>query len=213
MGGYGSGRTSYKRKAEHCRSLDVNRMQRDGCLREGSRGDWVWWCDGDEVARIGHRFTDGQLVLNYRVRQYEAEWELITQYINLTQSGCNYGNTRPYFQCPGVLNGWRCKRRIAKLFMGGRYFLCRHCNDIRYSSQSDPRCDRLLRRANKLRMALGGEPGTAYLIAPRPKGMWQRTYQRKRSEIEWCEGQADQLFLSKFRHVLSKEEREIYFGQ
>jgi hypothetical protein len=213
MGGYGSGRTSYKRKAEHCRSLDVNRMQRDGCLREGSRGDWVWWCDGDEIGRIGHRFTGGQLVLNYRVRHNEADWEAITQYINLTQSDCNYGNTRPYFQCPGVLNGRRCKRRIAKLFLGGRYFLCRHCNNIRYSSQSDPRCDRLLRRANKLRMALGGEPGTAYWIAPKPKGMWQRTYQRKRREIEWCERQADQAFLSKYRHILSEEEQQMYFGK
>lgn len=69
----------------------------------------------------------------------------------------------------------------------------------------------MLRRANKLRTALGGEPGTASWIAHKPKGMWQRTYQQKRFEIEWCENQADQLFLSKFAHLLSADEREMYF--
>ena len=42
--------------------------------------------------------------------------------------------------------------------------------------------------------------------------MWQQTYARQRFEIEWCENQADQLFLSKYRHILSVEEREMYFG-
>ena len=60
-------------------------------------------------------------------------------------------------------------------------------------------------------MALGGEPGSAHWIAPKPKGMWQRTYQRKRWEIQWCEDQANQLFLSKFRHVLSDDELRMYF--
>ena len=68
----------------------------------------------------------------------------------------------------------------------------------------------MLRRANKLRKALGGEAGTAYFIAPKPKGMWQRTYQKKRFEIEWCENQADQHFLSKYNHVLSAEERKMF---
>ncbi|MFC6588786.1 hypothetical protein ACFQDZ_17455 [Sulfitobacter pacificus] len=62
-------------------------------------------------------------------------------------------------------------------------------------------------------MALGGEPGTAHFIAFKPKGMWQRTYDRKRFEIERCENQADQLFLSKFSHLLSKEECEMFFRE
>jgi hypothetical protein len=41
----------------------------------------------------------------------------------------------------------------------------------------------MLRRANKLRVALGGEAGTANWIAPKPKGMWHRTYERKKFEI------------------------------
>ena len=54
MGGYGSGRTRYKLKAEHCRSLDVNRLNREGCLEHGRQGNWVWSTDGQELARIGY---------------------------------------------------------------------------------------------------------------------------------------------------------------
>lgn len=211
MGGYGSGRTSYKQKAENCRSLDVNKMNRDGCLRPGKRGHWIWSRDGEEMGRIGYQAKEGQLALDYRVRQNGGDWEPIAQTIRITQADCNYGGQRPYLMCPGVVNGQRCGRRVAKLFSGGRYFLCRHCYQIAYSSQSEARYDRMLRRANKLRTALGGEPGTAHWIANKPKGMWQRTYQRKRFEIEWYEGQADHLFIAKFAHLLSAEEREMYF--
>ncbi|SFO39206.1 hypothetical protein SAMN04487859_1392 [Roseovarius lutimaris] len=213
MGGYGSGRTGYKQKAENCRSLDVNRLHRQGCLCPGWRGNWIWSCDGEEVSRIGCRAEQGHFVLDYKLRQYGGEWEPISQTIRITRTDCHYGNQRPYFICPGVVSGRHCGRRVGKLFMGGRYFLCRHCYNIGYASQSEARYDRMLRRANKLRTALGGEPGTGYCIAPRPKGMWQRTYQRKRFEIEWCESQANQAFLSKYSYLLSEDEVEMYFGR
>jgi hypothetical protein len=104
------------------------------------------------------------------------------------------------------------RHKVVHVYAGGKYLLCRHCYNLAYTSQSEPRYDRMLRRANKIRRALGGEAGTANWIAPRPKGMSQRTYQRKRSEIEWCEGQANHLFIEQFRHLLSNEDREMYFG-
>ena len=209
MGGYGSGRHSYKQKAEDCRSLDVNRLHREGCLTPGRIGNWVWSRDGEEVACIGYRVEEWRFVLDYRVRMYGGDWESIEQPTRLTYTPCHYGNSRPYFICPGVVNGRACGRRVSKLFSGGRYFLCRHCYKVAYASQSEPRYDRMLRRANKLRMELGGEPGSAHRIAPKPKGMRQRTYQRKSFEIEWCEDQANKEFIRKFRHLLSTEEVEL----
>ncbi|MEP4981587.1 hypothetical protein [Ascidiaceihabitans sp.] len=211
MGGYGSGRTGYKQKAEHCRSLDVNRLHRDGCLQAGKQGHWIWSRDGEEIARIGYKAERGRFVLDCKVRLNGGDWEPIKQPIPLTYTDCHYGNQRPYFRCPGVVNGRHCGRRVGKLFSGGCYFLCRHCYNVNYASQSETRYDRMLRRENKLRMALGGEPGTAHWIAPKPRGMWQRTYQRKRLEIEWRENQADQLFIASFSHLLSGEELEMYF--
>jgi hypothetical protein len=209
MGGNGSGRTGHKQKAGGCKSLDVNRLHREGCLHGGSRGNWVWSQDGTETGRISYVATANCLVLDYKVRQYGNDWEAVTQTVPITRAGCNYGGTRPYFRCSGIVNGRHCGRRVGKLFAGGKYFLCRHCYGIAYNSQSEPEFDRMLRRANKLREALGGEAGSAHWIAPKPKGMWQRTYQRKRIEIKWCEDQANHLFISKFAHILSREERKI----
>lgn len=211
MGGYGSGRRGYKQKAEQSKSLDVNRLHREGCLSPGRRGYWVWSRNGEETGRIGYQATERHFVLDYKVRVYGGDWEPITQSIPLTYAECHYGGARPYFMCNGIVNGRHCQRRVGKLFAGGNYFLCRHCNRIAYASQSEPGYDRMLRRANKLRSALGGEPGTAHLIAPKPKGMWQRTYQRKQFQIWWHENKANQLFLSKFSHLLSAEERIMFF--
>jgi hypothetical protein len=210
MGGYGSGRPGNKQKAEDCRSLDIYKMKRQGCLEAGMRGNWVWSRDDNEIASIGYHCTGGVLELDYRVRVYGGDWESIQQNVPLVHSDCNYGGQRTYARCPGVVNDQPCGRRVGKLFSGGRFFLCRHCYRIAYASQSEPRYDRMLRRAQKLRMALGGEPGAAYPIAPRPKGMWQGTYLRKCSEIEWFEHQANIGFIQKFRHQFSGGDLKLF---
>ena len=164
------------------------------------------------MGRINYQSTEAGLVLDYRVKLYGGDWEPITETVPLTYLDCHYGGQRPFFRCPGVVGGRQCGRRVGKLFSGGRYILCRHCYSVAYASQSEPIYDRALRRANKKRKALGGEPGTAFFIAPRPKGMWERTYQRRRAEIKHAEYQANLHFLSKYRKFLSREELGMHFG-
>lgn len=62
----------------------------------------------------------------------------------------------------------------------------------------EDRASRMLRKANMIRMALGGEAGTAAFIARKPKGMWNRTYQAKVDRICRAEYQADLAFLSRY---------------
>jgi hypothetical protein len=187
-------------------------MHREGCLNAGFTGNLTWSRDGEVISQIGFRTEENRVIFDYRIKLHGSDWEPIRQYVPLTHIDCHYGGQRPYFSCPGVVNGQHCGRRVGKLFSGGRFFLCRHCYSIAYGSQSEDRHDRMLRRANKLRMALGGEPGTAHFIAWKPKGMWHRTYQRKRFEIEWCEDQANIAFISQYSHLLGASEFERFFG-
>ena len=94
---------------------------------------------------------------------------------------CRFGGARPYFVCPGIVNGIACGRRVVKLYGAGAYFLCRHCYRLAYASQREDSYDRASRRANNIRMRLGGEPGTAAPFPDRPKGMHYKTYERLKS--------------------------------
>lgn len=184
MGGYGSGRPGWHPKAEQFRSIDVNRLRKAGSLKEGNFGGWQWTVDGEKIASISMRAESARLILIYRIRPDGGDWESVEEPISLTESLCHYGGTRPWFLCPGVRNGRWCGRRVGKLYLGRRYFVCRHCLRLAYSSQSEEPMHRHNRRANKIRMALGGEPGTAAPPPRKPKGMHWRTYWRKMDEIE-----------------------------
>jgi len=123
------------------------------------------------------------LVLSYRARQRGEEWRDVEQPTRIVWMPCRFGGARPYFVCSGVINGIVCNRRVAKLYGAGPYFLCRHCHRLAYASQREDRYDRALRRADKIRMRLGGEPGIASVFPARPKGMHRETYERLQSRV------------------------------
>jgi hypothetical protein len=67
---------------------------------------------------------------------------------------------------------------VAILYGPGKYFLCRHCYDLRYESQREDKKDRALRRAQKVRQRLGGSANILESFPERPKGMHHDTYMR-----------------------------------
>jgi hypothetical protein len=204
MGGFGSGRPSGsgRNTVESCRSIDVNRLNREGCLEPGWRGSWQWTRDGEKVASISLRAEVGSLRLSCRVRIGGGEWEAVEENIDIARVPCRFGGSRPYFLCPGVVKGVTCGRRVAKLHGLGRYFLCRHCYRLAYASQSEGGWDRALRRANKIRQRLGGDPGMAF--PDRPKGMWRRTYDRLRDNAFEAEILADQIFAIQAERLVAR---------
>jgi hypothetical protein len=206
MGGLGSGRPAGfgRDKVEFCRSLDVNRLQKTGCLSAGWSGGWQWTCDGEKVAWINLRAEADRLHLAYRARIAGGEWQDVEEAVRIVRVPCRLGGARSYFICPGVVNGVACGRRVAKLLGPGRYFLCRHCYRLAHASQSEGGWDRALRRANKIRQRLGGNPGMAAPFPKKPKGMWRRTYERLREQAFEAEMLADEAFAISAERFLAR---------
>jgi hypothetical protein len=197
MGGFGSGRPAGlgRKTVEACRSIDVNRLHKAGCLRSGWCGGWQWTRDGEKIGSINLRAEPDRLHLSYRARTAGGGWENLAQTVRIVRVPCRFGGARPYFICPGVVNGIACGRRIGKLHGPERYFLCRHCYGLVHASQSENTWTRALRRANKLRLRLGGEPGALSSFPQRPKGMWRRTYHCLRHDAFEAEALPAEAFL------------------
>jgi hypothetical protein len=101
-------------------------------------GGWQWTRDGQKVASINLRAEIEWLHLSYRVRIGGGEWEDVAETVRIVRVACRFGGARPYFICPGVVNGIACGRRVAKLHGPGHYFLCRHCYCLAYASLRIP---------------------------------------------------------------------------
>ncbi len=125
----------------------------------------------------------------------------------IVRAPCQFGSSRPYFLCPGVVDGITCGRRVVKLYQRRRYFLCRHCYRLDYASQREDEMDRALRRAHKIRLRLGGAPDRASPFPKRPTGMWWRTYDRLRAIGFAAEMQANEAFVTRAQRFLATVHR------
>jgi len=206
MGGFGSGRRSGsgRNTVEASRSINVNKLHRAGCLHAGWVGGWQWTHEGEKVAWINLRAEHEWLHLTYRVRFGGGDWQDVAEVVRIVRVACRFGGTRPYFVCPGVVNGIACGRRVVKLYGPGRYFLCRHCYCLAHASQSEGAWDRALRCANKIRRGLGGDADTAAPFPSKPKGMWRRTYERLREKAIDAEIRADEAFVLQAARLLAR---------
>jgi hypothetical protein len=197
LGGFGSGkwdRSGVKRTAESCQRIDVRRWQREGRLEAGTRFGWSWTREGKKLADIGVLVGERRLTLEYRYRQGEAEWEDVVEDVPLVWTDCNYGGRRAWLICPGVKNGVPCRRRVAILYLGGRYFLCRDCYDLVYESQREDEMDQPRRKAQKIRVKLGGSANLLERLPDRPKGMRELTYWALQAEYYRLELAREAIF-------------------
>ena len=171
MGGPGSGRWyrwNTKDTAESRQHIDVREWQRQGWLHTGAQ---FWW--GGIMVEVKYE----RVLLSYRIRRGDEHGLDIEEPVPLTWTPCQYGGQRPWFWCPG----WECNRRAAKLYLGGRYFLCRDCHDLVYESQREDDATRLVTKARpKIRRRLGGSSSLVEPFPDKPKGMHWQTYERLR---------------------------------
>jgi hypothetical protein len=135
-------------------TLNVNELSEKGCLRPGWSST-CQWIVGNEVALINLLAEADRLSLSYTLRVRDGKSEDMTETIPIVHLPCRFGGSRAYFICPGPQDGTDCGRRITKLHLSHRYFLCRHCSQLAYASQFEQPWQRALRRANKLKQRLG----------------------------------------------------------
>jgi hypothetical protein len=147
------------------------------------------------------------------MRVGDGEWEDVAETIPIVYLGCRFGGHRAYFICPGPGDGTNCGRRVNKLHLSHRYFLCRHCNRLAYASQYERPWQRALRRANKLKQRLGIGVGIAEPLPNKPKRMWVRTYGRLLDELLQAETSADEARATMFNRLLAQVDNDIQADQ
>jgi hypothetical protein len=141
---------------------------------------FLHWSSGAWDRRCRERASAVELSYS---RGSEGRKEDVCYAIPLSWTPCNFGGSRPWFDCPGVVNEVPCGRRVAKLYLKGRYFLCRHCQDLGYSSQQEAQWHATLRRCQRIRQKLGGTANMTEPFPGKPKGMHLRTYLRLAWEV------------------------------
>jgi hypothetical protein len=191
MGGYGSGRRKEKPKIEECNSIDSNRLNRDGCFKNGWNGTMTWSRNGVKISSIGIHASNGSLHLSYCAEQYGT----VSQSVTIERIPCRFGGSRAYFRC-------ECNKRVVKLYAAGNHFRCRHCYHLSYSSKNESQWDRALRQRNKRRRRLSGKIGLQAYMAEKPKGMWWRTYQRLQERACEAEKRSDREFIMMARRLV-----------
>src|SRR5215204_1936764 len=209
MGGEGSGnwyRFNKKTTIDECQRIDVRYLHREGLLKPGRWFSLRWSRAGRETGTIrGVVSRDDrpeQITLLYRYRSGPSgEWEDVQEPVPLSWTGCNFGGERPWFVCPGA----GCGRRVAVLYGPGKYFLCRHCYDLRYESQREDKMHRALRRAQKIWKHLGGSANMMEPFPEKPKGMHWNTYDR----LFWEHHEAEMEQLAGMRTWLDKLEKKV----
>ena len=143
MGGYGSGWAREKKTpVEACWVLSVGKLQRDKLLRQGLRSHgsltWTNTVTGDKVASIAYEVNtldaDAWLRLHYTWKR-SGEVADVDYRVPLTTTPLPWGGVRWGFLCPGR----NCGRTCRKLYLpnGGRYFLCRVCYCLTYTSAQE----------------------------------------------------------------------------
>ena len=195
MGGYNSGGGRGAMRQGQFWDLDIAVLKRLDMLRPGYQKSLVWSTNGEERARIQVEAYSDHLILDYRSRDRGGEWEPIRDRIPLSFTTPNYGGERAWFVCPS------CYKR-KRVLWGRKYYRCAKCYGMTHDSQYEDRASRLLDRAQKIKVKLGGHASCLELFPPKPKGMHWRTYEAKRAEFDYWYREANKATMARFGQFL-----------
>lgn len=192
MGGYGSGRYGGRPTADMALRIDLAWMLRTDKAREDAiaSGSLHWSRGGQPVGSISYRAVmdeprSERLELSY-TRGPDHARETVKQTVRLVHTVPNYGGKRWWMICP--YRGCRA----AKLYLpnGGDRFASRKAWRLGYQSQRESKRERCFSKLNALQRKLGCQEGYEAPLC-RPKGMWQRTFERYQDRYWQLEHECD----------------------
>jgi hypothetical protein len=179
MGGFGSGgHNEYKGTVEHCKAIDVRKWKREGVLENPCFFTCFWKLNGQESS-IGVSVQRDLVTLTYTLNKSES----ISDTIYLDRTPCNYGGHRLWFICP------TCQNRAAKLYLRGKYFRCRNCQELNYysSKKSGDEIEKIDNKILKVHKKLKGDSKhfseILWRIPEKPRYMHHKTYKRLTEEL------------------------------
>ncbi len=185
MGGIGSGGGRWAPRTSQMKRIDLVQLKRLGMLSIGRRSNLRWSCNGEPIGDINLARRESSVDLDYRVRSPGEEWRPIQETISLDRTQQHLGGERLWFRCPGC---WK-RRRV---LYGGELFRCRKCYGATYPSQYEPLQERLITRAQNIRMKLGASGSIDEPFPSKPKFMRWNTYNRLEKQDEV----AQEMFLA-----------------
>ena len=199
MGGYGSGRRGGRPTAEDtgCYVLRASAFNR-AKLQDERHGTGTIHVGEDRfpvAITVDTRATAAggpHLELAHATRDSRRPGDERMRYrVPLLWTVPTYGGRRWWFRCP------RTGRKVTQLYLpnGGWCFWSRQAYRLGYACQREVPHDRLLRRAQKLHLALGGD-GAVDFLPLKPKWMRWRTYERQVAAIEALVDRADAAFFA-----------------
>jgi len=121
-------------------TISIFSLKKHGYLNVYKKGVFTWedkysgkTCNFGVVVNI----TDQEqyMRLLYGLTDMNGETESFDYKVRLTTTECTYGGKRYWFVCP-LRN---CGKRIGTLYLGNKYFGCRHCYNITYSRNENRR--------------------------------------------------------------------------
>ncbi len=205
MGGYGSGRYGGRPTTGASLRIDLARMFRTGQARDGAwlSGSLHWTRGGEPSGSIGYQAIMDQLgnerlELSY-TRGKGDESEEVKQTVRLCFTRPTYGGKRWWMICP-----YR-HIRVGKLYLpsGGDRFASRQAWRMGYQCQREAHGDRALERLFRLQRKLGCDRGIDNWPR-RPKGMWQRTFDRRMKQFHELEDKANAEFAAGIARILKR---------
>jgi hypothetical protein len=186
-----SGRYPEHDICENFNAIDVRELQRKNLLRPGLCFTIEWFRNG-APGKIFIMTQPDAIMLVYRARPPGAtESRIVELRVPIIWTKPHLGGRRPWFKCLNTTDGGLCGRRVAKLYWP--CFACRRCLGLGYASQREIPQRRAMRRAQMIRMRLGGSNDPLEPFPQKPSGMHWRTYRRLRDQAHAAKAEADYL--------------------